>query len=69
MTYRWDFHPLLDTHVLTGQPTTNSDRTVWGRVNVAAGRTYWACPGAEKPVRFGDLNEAKAYTIAVVRLT
>jgi hypothetical protein len=30
---------------------------------------YWACPGAEKPVRFFNLDEAKAYTIAVVRLS
>jgi hypothetical protein len=75
VTYRWDYHPTLDTYVLYGPWVSPAGRkdpresAVFGRVNRAAGGVYWACPGAEKPVRFGDLNEAKAYTLAVVRLS
>ena len=69
MTYTWDFHPMLNSHTLNGPPTTNRDNTVHARINGAAGRTYWACHGADKPVRFDDLNEAKAYLLAVVSLS
>ena len=75
MTFRWYYHPTLDTHILYGPWVSPAGRrdpresVVHGRVNVGAGRVYWACPGAEKPVSFNNLDEAKAYTLSVVVLS
>lgn len=69
MTYYFDFHPMLDSHILMGPPTTNRDKTVYGRINRAAGGVCWACYGAEKPIRFTELDKAKAYMMALVRLS
>ncbi len=69
MTYTWDYHPTLDSYTLYGPPTTNRDNTTHGRINVAAGRTYWACHGADKPVKFDNVHDAMSYLLAVVSLS
>ena len=60
---------MLNSHTLNGPLNTNRDNTIHARISVAAGRTYWAFHGAEAPVRFGDLDEAKAYLLASVALS
>jgi len=69
VTYHFAFNPTLDSYILMGPPTTNRDETVYGRINRAAGGVCWACYKADKPIRFTDIDKAKAYMIAIARLS
>ena len=72
---RWSYHPSTDVHFLTG-PWVAPDGRIdhkserqYAHVKVGAGLTYWACYRDTEPIRFGNLEEAKAYLNAIVRLS
>jgi hypothetical protein len=72
---KWVYSPSVDVHYLMG-PWVAPDGRVdhkserqYAHIVVGAGLTHWACHRESKPVRFGNLDEAKAYLLALVRLT
>jgi hypothetical protein len=76
VTYKWDYSPTLDSWVLIGPWTAPDNRSArafhqYGRVNRAAGGVCWAVHGSgdKMPVKFYDADEAKAYVLALVRLS
>jgi hypothetical protein len=76
VTYMWDYNPGMGTHFLMGPWKAPDgrldfkDRRQYAHIVSASGGVYWVCINPnDKPTRFFDLEEAKAYTIAMVRLT
>lgn len=72
---RWEYHPSQDVYFLMGpwrapdgRLDHNSERQ-YAHIKVGAGMTFWACLPPEEPVRFGNLDEAKAYLLTIVRLS
>jgi hypothetical protein len=72
---RWAYHPSVDVHFLMGPWVAPDGRIDYkserqhAHIKVGAGLTYWACYRDTEPIRFGNLQEAKAYLLALVRLT
>ena len=75
MTYSWDYNPGMGTHFLMGPwkaPDGRLDRRErrqYAHIIDAAGHVYWACLDPnERPTKFSDLGEAKAFVLASVAL-
>lgn len=76
MTFRWDYNPGMGAHFLMGPwraPDGRLDHREerhYAHIVVAPGMVHWACINPnEQPAKFYNLDEAKAYLIAMVRLT
>jgi hypothetical protein len=76
VTFRWDYNPGMGTHFLMGSwkaPDGRLDHRQtrqYAHVLDTSGGVYWACLNPnEQPVKFYNLDEAKAYIVAMVRLT
>ena len=75
MTFKWDYNPGMGTHFLMGPwkaPDGRLDHRQtrqYAHVIDASGSVYWACHDNVEPVKFFNVDEAKAYLIAMVRLT
>ena len=75
MTYSWDYNPGVGTYFLMGPwvaPDGRLDRRErrqYAHIIDTAGHIYYACIHAnERPIKFFDLEEAKAFVIASVAL-
>jgi hypothetical protein len=76
VTFKWVYHPSIDSHFLMGPWTAslggvdyNAERQ-YAHITVGAGGVHWACLNStDPPVKFFNVDEAKAYLIAMVRLT
>ena len=76
MTLRWEYSPGTDSYYLMGPWRAPDGRLdpreerQYAHIVVAAGGVHWACiNNNDPPTKFFDLEEAKAYTIAMARLT
>ena len=71
----WDYNPGMGTHFLMGPwkaPDGRLDHRQtrqYAHVLDTSGSVYWACHDNDKPTKFYNLDEAKAYLIAMVRLS
>lgn len=74
MTYSWDYNPGMGTYFLMGPWVAPDGRLdhrqtrQYAHVLDASGGVYWACCDNDKPTKFFDLDEAKAFVIASVAL-
>lgn len=76
VSFRWSYNPVLQSDFLMGpwrapdgRLDPKQDRQ-HAHITRAAGGVYWACIDPnEEPKKFYNLEEAKAYLIAMVRLT
>ena len=72
---KWDYNPGMGTHFLMGPwkaPDGRLDHRQtrqYAHVLDTSGGVYWACHDIVEPVKFYNLDEAKAYTLAMVRLS
>ena len=77
MTYIWDYHPGMDTYFLMGPwvaPDGRKDMKYkydreYAHIRTAAGGVYWAYSDSMEPIKFFDLEEAKAFVLASVALS
>ena len=61
---KWVYSPSVDVYYLMGEGKQ------YAHIVVAAGLVHWAClSSTDPPTKFYNLDEAKAYTIAMVRLS
>lgn len=75
MTYSWDYNPGMGTYFLMGPwvaPDGRLDRRErrqYAHILDAAGGVYLACINTnDRPIRFFNLEEAKAFVVASVAL-
>ena len=75
MTYNWDYNPGMGTHFLMGPWVApdgrldRKERRQHAHILDTAGGVYWACINTnERPIKFFDLGEAKAFVLASVAL-
>ena len=75
MTYSWDYNPGMGTYFLMGPwvaPDGRPDhreRRQYAHILDAAGGVYLACINTnDRPIRFFNLEEAKAFVLASVAL-
>ena len=75
MTYSWDYNPGMGTYFLMGPwrafdgKSDRVERRQYAHIVSAAGMVYWACINTnEQPTKFFDLEEAKAFVLALVAL-
>lgn len=72
---KWVYSPSVDVHYLMGPwrapdgRLDHREERQYAHIVVAPGRVHWACRDNDEPVKFFSLEEAKAYLIAIVRLT
>lgn len=60
----WVYSPSVDVYYLMGKGKQ------YAHIVVAAGLVHWVClSSTDPPIKFYNLDEAKAYTIAMVRLS
>ena len=75
MTYSWDYNPGMGTYFLMGPwraPDGRPDRLErrqYAHIVSASGTVFWACLNPnDHPIKFFDLEEAKAFLLASVVL-
>ena len=75
MTYSWSYNPGMGTYFLMGPwvapdgRVDHKEQRQYAHILAPGGMVYWACLNPnEKPTKFFNLEEAKAYVLALVAL-
>jgi len=75
VTYSWAYNPGMGTHFLMGPWVApdgridHKEQRQYAHILDPGGMVYWACLNPnEKPTKFFDLEEAKAFLLASVVL-